>query len=181
MTVKDNKYAKCLALVLLIHILIAVRILNAGSGQSPEKNKSEGDLLTEDNFSHFLSKEEKEQKPFSVNFISEEKGDKKKNNTPTQKEKKENICEGETYIGIGVGLFANIVTDVPEGYPAHHAGIKEGDEIIGAYDHSNPDIFIKGANFKNKEGGVDIVIERKGKRMTITTVREKICYKKNDK
>lgn len=79
-----------------------------------------------------------------------------------------NICEnqGKTYLGVGIRYspFTNLITHVPEFYPAYRAGMRVGDMLL------DPDTPIV-------DGYLDIEAVRGYQQMHFHIKAEQICYK----
>jgi hypothetical protein len=79
-----------------------------------------------------------------------------------------NICkdQGKTYLGVGFRYspFTNLVTHIPEYYPAYRAGMRIGDMVL------DPDTPIV-------DGYLDIEVVRGYQQMHFRIKAEQICYK----
>jgi C-terminal processing protease CtpA/Prc len=148
-----------------------------------KKDQNDGENGNPDNNEAFEKFEKKPEKEPSTSDdkvkISLKEDDGSYKRTLKEETNKAFECNGDSYEGIGIGhdgLF-NMVTEVPEGYPAHRAGVMVGDTIVGFYDHLEINKFVRSTNVRGASGTkLDLVVERDGKEIRMTITREKICY-----
>jgi hypothetical protein len=179
-------FKSILIAVTILHIIVLLNYIAEGQGSNKQAPQGiNGEEISESKGEHGQYEEEFKtfiEKPndreMSVTIAFEEKGEQDQKTEPDKanEEKSDKDCGGFFYFGVGVSHLAMIIDNVAKGYAAERAGIQVGDRVIGFTDHETG-IFIQGIDFRGKEGsGLDIVVERNGKELTFTMVREKICY-----
>lgn len=139
--------------------------------EKAEELAKQGKGSGNDDFSKFLAPP----KPIEVSIVSAPKEESLGMEIYLQKDTEQ--CRDDSYSFGGIGLrFENLpdsrlrVVEVPEGYPAHRAGIQIGDIIS-----LNP------MEIRGEIGSViDLDVVRAGRKITFTMTRTKVCYKKEN-